>query len=85
MLFKRSLGLTRSLFILDAHEHDCLGSGMLTMETIVIPGLCLIAVSGAGPENSERGSRVSHCSPRMKTSFFRGYSIQHCGRIQDAQ
>ena len=43
MLFKCLLGLTRSLFILEVQEHDCLGSGMLTMETAVIPGLYLIA------------------------------------------
>ena len=30
MLFKRSFGLTRSLFILYVHEHDRLGFGMLT-------------------------------------------------------
>ena len=42
MLFKRSFGLTRSLFILYIHKYDRLGSGMLTMETAVIPGLYLI-------------------------------------------
>ena len=36
MLFKRSFGLTRSLFILHVHEHDRLGFGMLTVETAVI-------------------------------------------------
>ena len=36
MLFKRSFGLTRSLFILYVHEHDRLGLGMLTVETAVI-------------------------------------------------
>ena len=30
MLFKRSFGLTRSLFILYVHEHDRLGFGMET-------------------------------------------------------
>ena len=34
-LFKRSFGLTRSLFILYVHEHDRLGFGMLTVETAV--------------------------------------------------
>ena len=38
MLFKRSLGLTRSLFILYVHEHDRLDFGMLTVETAVFPG-----------------------------------------------
>ena len=33
MLFKRSFGLTRSLFILCVHEHDRLGFGMLIVET----------------------------------------------------
>ena len=41
--------------------------------------------SGAEPENSERGVRVPHTSPRMKTVLFRRYSIQHCGRIHDTQ
>ena len=36
MLFKRSSGLTRSLFILYVHEHDRVGFGMLTVETAVI-------------------------------------------------
>ena len=35
MLFKRSFGLTRSLFILYIHEHDRLGFGMLTVETAI--------------------------------------------------
>ena len=36
MLFKRSIGLTRSLFILYVHEHDRPGLGMLTVERAVI-------------------------------------------------
>ena len=36
MLFKRSFGLTRSLFILYVYHHDRLGFGMLTVETAVI-------------------------------------------------
>ena len=35
MLFKRSFGLARSLFILYVHEHDRLGFGTLTVETAV--------------------------------------------------
>ena len=42
MLFKRSFGLTSSLFFLYVHEHDGLGFGMLTVETAVIPGLYII-------------------------------------------
>ena len=42
MLFKRSLGLTRSLFILYVHEHDRLDFGMLTVETAVIHLFILI-------------------------------------------
>ena len=42
MVFKRSFGLTRSLFILHLHEHDRLGFGMLTVETAVIHLLILI-------------------------------------------
>ena len=34
MLFKRSFGLTRSLFILYVHEHDRLGFGMLTVAAV---------------------------------------------------
>ena len=36
MLFKRSFGLTMSLFILYVHEHDRVGFGMLTVETAVL-------------------------------------------------
>ena len=36
LLFNRSFGLTRSLFILYVHEHDRLGFGMLSVETAVI-------------------------------------------------
>ena len=52
MLFKRSFGLTSSLFILFVHEHDRLGFGMLTVETAVIGPLrdpvtwCRINYSG---------------------------------------
>ena len=42
MVFKRSFGLTGSLFILHVHEHDRLGFGMLTVETAVIHLLILI-------------------------------------------
>ena len=40
MLFKRSFGLTRSLFILYVHEYDRLGFGMLTVETTVFDCIC---------------------------------------------
>ena len=43
-----------------------------------------VSSAGADPENSERGGRVPHTFSRMKTVFFRRYSIQHCGRIRDA-
>ena len=36
MLFKRSFGLTMSLFILYVHEHNRPGFGMLTVETAVL-------------------------------------------------
>ena len=36
ILFKRSFGLTMSLFILYVHEHDRLGFGMLTVESAVL-------------------------------------------------
>ena len=42
MLFNRSFGLTRSLFILYVHEHDRLGLGMLSMETAVFDCKLLI-------------------------------------------
>ena len=35
ILFKRSFALTRNLFILNVHEHDRLGLGMLSVETAV--------------------------------------------------
>ena len=54
MLFKRSFGFTRSLFILHLHEHDRLGFGMLTVETAVIPGLCLIAFVDFNSSNWDR-------------------------------
>ena len=34
--FKRSFGLTRSLFILYVHEYDRLGFGMLSVETDIV-------------------------------------------------
>ena len=42
MLFKRSFGLTGSLFILYVHEHDRLGLGMLSVETAVFDYKLLI-------------------------------------------
>ena len=56
MLFKRSFGLTRSMFILYVHEPDRLGFGMLTVEveTAVIPGLYLIAFVDFNCSNCER-------------------------------
>ena len=54
MLFKRSFGLTRSLFILYVHEHDRLGFGMLSVETAVI---AFVAVD-FNSSNCER--KVSH-------------------------
>ena len=52
-------GLTRSLFILYVHEHDRLGSGMLTMETAVIPRLYLIAFVDFNSSTSDKRSVVS--------------------------
>ena len=54
MLFKCLFGLTGSLFILYVHEHDRLGSGMLTMETAAIPGLYLIAFVDFNSSNCDR-------------------------------
>ena len=54
ILFKRSLGLTSSLFILYVHEHDRLGFGMLTVETAVNPGLYLIAFVDFNSSNCDR-------------------------------
>ena len=45
MLFKRSFGLTRSLFILYVHEHDRLGFVMLTVETAVIHLMFILIVT----------------------------------------
>ena len=49
MLFKRSFGLTRSLFILYVHEHDSFG--MLTVETAVIHLIFILIV----PIATEKG------------------------------
>ena len=56
MLFKRSFGLTRSLFILYIHEHDPLGFGMLTVETAVL--LVPIAFVLIVPIATEKVSRI---------------------------
>ena len=45
MLFKRSFGLTRSLFILYVHKHDRLGFRMLTVETAVFHCICWFSPS----------------------------------------
>ena len=54
MLFKRSFGLTRSLFILYVHEHDRLGFVMLTVETAVIHLMFISIV----PIATEKVSRI---------------------------
>ena len=54
MLFKRSFGLTRSLFILYVHEHDRLGFVMLTVETAVIHLMFILIV----PIATEKVSRI---------------------------
>ena len=54
MLIKRSIGLTRSLFILYVHEHDRLGFGMFTVETAVIHLMFLLIV----PIATEKVSRI---------------------------
>ena len=54
MLFKRSFGLTRSLFILYVHEHDRLGFGMLTVKTAVIYLIFILIV----PVATEKVSRI---------------------------
>ena len=56
MLFKRSSGLTRSLFILYVHEHDRVGFGMLTMETAVI--VLPLAFDDFNPIATEKVSRI---------------------------
>ena len=45
MLFKRSFGLTMSLFILYVHEHDRLDLGMLSVETAVFDCICWFSSS----------------------------------------
>ena len=54
MLFKRSFGLTRSLFILYVHKHDRLGFGMLTGKTALIHLMFILIVAIA----TEKVSRV---------------------------
>ena len=41
------------------HEHDCLGSGMSTMETAVIPRVYLIAYVDFNSSNCNKRSVVS--------------------------
>ena len=53
MLFKRSFGLTRSLFILYVHQNDRLGFGMFTTEFDLIPFVDL------GPVTTEKVSLTS--------------------------
>ena len=45
MLFKRTLGLTRSLFILYDYEHDPQGFGMLSVEAAVFDCICWFSSS----------------------------------------
>ena len=45
MLFKRSFGLTRSLFVLYVHEHDHLGLEMLSVETAAFDCIKLLISS----------------------------------------
>ena len=54
MLFKRSVGLTRSLFIVYVHEHDRVGFWMLTVETAVIHLMFILIV----PIATEKVSRI---------------------------
>ena len=70
-LFKRSFGLTRSLFILYVHEHDRLGFGSLTVETAVIHLFILIV-----PIATEKVSRIrSNIIWNRWKSTLRGRSI----------
>ena len=52
MLFKRSFGFTRSLFILYVDEHDRLGLGMLSVETAVFDCICWFSYSRDGKGQS---------------------------------
>ena len=56
MLFKRSVGLTRSLFIVYVHEHDRLGFWMLTVETALIHLMFILIVPVA--TELEKVSRI---------------------------
>ena len=47
-LFKRSFGLTRSLFILYVHEHDRLGFGLYLIRLHLLILIVLIATAGKG-------------------------------------
>ena len=77
MLFERSFGLTSSLFILVVHEHDSLGFGMLTVETAIIPGQCLIAFVDFNSSNCDRKgqSHPVECYWNRKTTTLRARSI----------
>ena len=60
MLFKRSFGLTMSLFIFYVHKHDRLGFEISTVETAVksVPGLYLIAFVDLVPIATEKVSGI---------------------------
>ena len=54
MLFKHSVGLTRSLVIVYVHKHDRLGFWMLTVETAVTHLMFILIV----PIATEKVSRI---------------------------
>ena len=58
MLFKRSIGLTRSLFILYVHEDNRLGFGMFTVETAVIHLMFILIVPIVRQKRSVVSGRI---------------------------
>ena len=63
MLYNRSFGLKRSLFILYLQEHDRLGFGMLTVETAVFDCICWLS---SGRNRKGQSYPVEYCLESME-------------------
>ena len=74
MLFKCSFRLTMSLFILHIHEHDCLGFGILTVETAVLNPRavfdCICRFSSNCGRKDQKGQRFLMFCVKNLTLFF---------------
>ena len=79
MLFKRSFGLTMSLFILYVHDHDRLGFGMLTVETAVLNPrvvfVCILFQLGQKRSGNTRVSRTEFVYAMNEHAIANIYSM----------